>query len=397
MKILFLTHYSDLYGANRSLLALIDGLRAYEPQFDVRIIIPQPGRIEEELKLRMVPYKIIPMHSWIRYAHFSKNRYYRVYQRLSSLKAVTIKLLSRVKSTLAVQRAVRADNIDLVYSNSSVILEGFLGAKLAGVKHVWHLREFIDKDYSHAPDFGWSIFKRILKQSDFLILISKAIEQHFGLNNFPARKVIYNGVLKFADFERLRVLKKERNASTFLLIGLIQYSKGHETAIEAIARLKDANPSVKLLVIGEGDEAYLAKLQEMIKTLGIKEHVEFLGYKDDVYPFLLSATALLMCSHAEALGRITIEAQAALCPVIGLNDGGTSELIQHGKNGLLYDGSAGQLAACMQHVMDDPIRSNEMATYAAEMARDNFSIETYASQVADVLMRFDHPHKTSNT
>ena len=50
MRVLFITHYTDLYGANRSLLNLIDGLK----QFKVKsfVLCPSEGEIPRALEKR---------------------------------------------------------------------------------------------------------------------------------------------------------------------------------------------------------------------------------------------------------------------------------------------------------------------------------------------------------
>ena len=55
---------------------------------------------------------------------------------------------------------------------------------------------------------------------------------------------------------------------------------------------------------------------------------------------------MLVCSKAEAFGRVTAEAMAAGCPVVGRASGGTLELMEQ-KTGLLFSGGFEQLAQCM--------------------------------------------------
>jgi len=40
-----------------------------------------------------------------------------------------------------------------------------------------------------------------------------------------------------------------------------------------------------------------------------------------------------MCSRHEAMGRVTVEAMSACLPVIGFDNGGTAELIEHERSG----------------------------------------------------------------
>ena len=65
LKVAFVTHYGSLYGANRSLLALIDGLRDYNVKSFV--VGREPGPIDKELEKRSVPFAVIPFEWWVRH------------------------------------------------------------------------------------------------------------------------------------------------------------------------------------------------------------------------------------------------------------------------------------------------------------------------------------------
>src|SRR5207253_2313539 len=62
MRIAFLTHYTELYGANRSLLDLIDGLRAYGHA--PAVICPDRGDLLEVLARRGVDAAVLPFAWW---------------------------------------------------------------------------------------------------------------------------------------------------------------------------------------------------------------------------------------------------------------------------------------------------------------------------------------------
>lgn len=63
IKVAFLTHYTRLYGANRSLLNLIDGLSEYG--ISSYVISPSEGDITEALRVRGIPVEILPIELWV--------------------------------------------------------------------------------------------------------------------------------------------------------------------------------------------------------------------------------------------------------------------------------------------------------------------------------------------
>src|SRR4029079_1002455 len=133
---------------------------------------------------------------------------------------------------------------------------------------------------------------------------------------------------------------------------------------------------------GAGDNQ---RLHALADELRVSEHVDFWGHVDDSYRAYLSADAALMCSKSEAMGRVTVEAMSASLPVIGYDNAGTSEIIQHERTGLLYRGGPEALAACMARFLDNRPWTLELGARAWEVARARFTTEAYAREVYSVF------------
>ncbi len=403
MKVAFITHSSGLYGANHSLLNLIDGLNKYE--VSPYVISPSEGKITEALKVRGVPVKVLPIQWWVsgrpplissknllkylvkyarQYMITRRRAFQRLYLNFSILKSLTEKL--------------RDWQIDVVYTNTSVIPTGWLAAKRLGIPHVWHLREFGYLDHGFPLDWGVGIHKRIIQSSDAHIAVSEAIRDYFFLKNMNRERcyVIYNGVASESKFDDLytqhqQILARQQ-PYTFLLIGNIQPNKGQEVAIRALAVVVKKFPAVRLLIVGSGN---LAPLRRLANSLNLEDNVEFWGYIDDPYKAYLAADAVLMCSKNEAMGRVTVEGMSACLPVIGYDNSGTSELIEHEHTGLLYSNGFDELAKCMIRLVDNPEWGQQIGINSWHVARKKFTIESYAQAVYKVLLSVTERAKPS--
>lgn len=386
IKVAFITHYSSLYGANRSLLDLIDGLR----QFDVGayVISTEDGQIREALDSREVPFVVLPFHRWVgwRPRCTKLHEWARAY--LVWRKETVARLAGNVSVSRTIAGQLRQWNVDMVYTNSSVTPVGLMAARGVSLPHVWHLREFCDLHFNLKFDWGKNLFERYIGCSDAIISVSKAIEDYYLARVESQRKrVIYNGV---ASREFINALRpgKEQHANhdkyTFLMLGAIQENKGHSEALQALAELKKQGLDVELVVAGEGA---LAKLHDAAIELGVADIMEYRGYVDDPFALLREVDALLVCSRYEAMGRVTVEAMAVGRPVIGFNQAGTSELIQHEHNGLLYEGGSGELANSMARFVQSPDWAASLGENGWRQAKDKYSIERYAEEVFSVLSR----------
>ena len=93
----------------------------------------------------------------------------------------------------------------------------------------------------------------------------------------------------------------------------------------------------------------------------------------------------LVCSRAEAFGRITAEAMMGGMPVIGSDTGGTPELIREGETGFLYEyGNSEALADRMAFFIEHPEAITMMGHKAQAYALQNFTIERCVKEIMDV-------------
>lgn len=128
--------------------------------------------------------------------------------------------------------------------------------------------------------------------------------------------------------------------------------KGIEDAIEATAQLRELEPPVHLVLVGDGPQRQA--LEELAEGLGVRDRVHFLGLRRDV-PYLLPLLDLLVLpSRNEGMGRVIVEAQAAGLPVVATRVGGIPDLVADGRTGLLVPpGDPAALAAAVRSLHGD--------------------------------------------
>lgn len=378
LRISFITHYAELYGANLSLLNLIEGLGKYGIQ--AHVICPEQGNLVEVLAQRGIPTALLPFEWWV-----STRR---------TMSGVASRLYRNVRNLRPFADQITRWKVDLVYSNSSVFAIGAMVARKLGLPHVWHIREFGNRDYDLWPDFGAWVSRRVFKTADATIFVSKALKQAFLGDEIRANsRVIYNGVAREAVFDERRrasdALRDRRQQFTFVLVGRFRKSKGQAIAIAAFAKVARQFPDVRLILVGDagqtGEQNYFDHCHALVKELALTDRVEFWGYIPDPERAFLAADVALMCSQNEAMGRVTVEAMSACRPVIGNDSGGTSELIDHERTGLLFRGDADSLAECMARYITMPELARQHGEAGWAVARQHYSTETYTAQVYEVV------------
>lgn len=159
----------------------------------------------------------------------------------------------------------------------------------------------------------------------------------------------------------------------------LDVQKGHRVLFEAIREVPDA----LFLLAGEGPER--EALEALAEELGIAERVRFLGRREDVPELLAACDVFALPSLYEGSSLAVLEAMAARIPVVSSAIGGTDELIEDGRSGLLVPpGDAEALAAALRRVLGDEELRRGLAARARERVEEGLTREQMAERVTGV-------------
>lgn len=332
-------HHESNYrnGSTKSLLNMIHSLNGIVRPI---VIFPSEGSTVEWFRSLGIESHVIPF--LITASDGKSVRFWKIRMRFEEMRLYS-KTFSLTKHFL------KDKKVDIIHTNVSVIQFGFDLAKATGIPHVWHLREFIDKDFNLKPMRGFRKLRKDINKSDLTISITNAVRDHFhkhiSINNLQ----IFNAILRI-PYAHVVYNKKKY----FLFVGRLDDAKGVFDAIEAFSIFHKNHTDFKLKLVGSHTSENLSKINNLISKFEIEKCVEIQTFTNDLDSLYSNATALLMCSRMEALGRVTVEAMDHGCPVIGRNSGGTSEIITHGVNGLLFD-TIEDCVKQMEYVLDSEI------------------------------------------
>ncbi len=384
MNVVFLTHYGMLYGANRSMIDLMRGLRETQG-IAPHVIAATDGPLLQELDALAIPHAVVPfkpgMHRpvYMGGPHHRLGQWFRQRSQMRTRSRHGQEMLPRLVARC------RAWQADLIHVNSSVITLGNdLGAALH-VPWVWHVRE-LQAHFGSVPDGGRRSYVRHMRRADAVIALSAAVRNELrdmAGYDLPVQ-VVHNGVFTDAQLQALAGRADERWSMTvpftFVLVGVFHPSKGQLQAVDALAAVRQRGVDARLVLVGDGDTA---AVRERIGILGLAPHITITGFVPDPLRYVGQAHCALTCSHHEAFGRATVEAMASGIPVIGHRSGGTPELIDEGATGLLYD-TFDQLVAHMCRMATDPDLARRMGDQALHAPIVHHTAPKMSAQVARI-------------
>jgi glycosyltransferase involved in cell wall biosynthesis len=387
MRVAYFTHYAHLLGANRALLELMIGLRERHG-VSPHVLLPAEGPFMEVLEAHHVPCSVVPFGMWMQKRRYMGGIHHRLRQVFREERAARARLKELEEGVPALAAICRELRIDLVHSNSIIMLSGLLVAQQIKLPHVWHVRELFREHYGLTPDGGERRFRRAIRSSDAVIAISDAVATSLrtamGSDAFKLHR-IHDAPFRAQELVswRDRAGRHQRRDGTFrfIQVGLFHPSKGQLLSLEAFAEVHRQFPDTRLVFVGDGQ---MDAVKDRIRELGLQDVVELKGFVPDAMPLFLDADCVLNPSRFEAFGRTTVEAMAVGVPVIGHASGATPELIAPGIGGQVFSGGHHELAACMRHYLEHPDVVRDAGRRGMQRVAELFTMEPMLDKVMGV-------------
>ena len=290
-----------------------------------------------------------------------------------------------------IARYLRRERIDLVHTHCSV--PGFIGrlaAALAGVPlvihtvHGFHVHErspVTDRLFFNALErvAGWC--------TDTLLTQNRSdLEQARALRIVRRERVqwIGNGVC----LERFHPAPADRAGATpvILCVARMEPVKNHRLLFEAARLLVRRGMPFRLRLAGDG--VLRAELERLASGLGLAEHVEWLGYREDMAALLAEADIAVLTSVKEGIPRAVLEAMAMALPVVATDVPGTREAVREGETGFLVPlADAGALADRLGRLLADPRLRVQLGARGREIAEREFDEATIVSRLQQLYSR----------
>jgi glycosyltransferase involved in cell wall biosynthesis len=260
-----------------------------------------------------------------------------------------VSLLKDLRSLIALFFFFRKEKPDILHCNTP---KGSLLALLAGLFAGVPNRIYLVTGLRYQGTTGF--FRFILKTMERIscLCATQVIpEGHGVLHTLHADhitnkrlRVLHYGNINGIDtsyFSRKCLEENFRSALgftdddfVFIFVGRIVRDKGMNELAEAMKKLisEKRSKQVKLLLVGsfeKGNPLY-GDNEDFLRN---SEHVKFVGWQEDVRPYLAAADALVFPSYREGFPNVPIQAGALDIPCIVTNINGCNEIIKDNLNG----------------------------------------------------------------
>ncbi len=157
-------------------------------------------------------------------------------------------------------------------------------------------------------------------------------------------------------------------------------NKGHHYLLEAFESSFSKNPTIKLLIVGDGTER--KNLERQIKDYRSKNGVFFLGRRTDIPQLLKVSDCFVLPTLFEGMSNAIMEAMAASLPVITTDIPENRELIRAGETGILVPQKDSRaIVEAIERLLSDPEKFETLGKNSKHNIRERFGIKVVISKL----------------
>jgi glycosyltransferase involved in cell wall biosynthesis len=265
------------------------------------------------------------------------------------------------------RRAIRQTKPDVVLAHNSravsVLKLAMLGLSipLIGVSHGYKTRRMM--------------------RADYLLALTDDMRDHFVKAGYCANRclVMPNMIRPVAlDYRPMNPVP------VIGAIGRLVYDKGFHQLVQAMAELSRRGVLCRAVIAGDGIER--DSLQRFAADLGVSDLISWTGWVRDKQHFYDTIDLLVFPSLNESFGLVVLEGMTYSKPVIASNTVGPASIIEHEKNGLLFEsGDVLGLVEAIERLIENSVSAEQIAKAGRERSQE-FSPERFAERLDKLLI-----------
>lgn len=366
MKILFFSHGKRANGgAERCLLELVKALKQARPEWELYATFPA----DDELSAMLRPY--------LSGCAFIHQPWWLVRPRKNNLLK---RLLFRMKAGAAIRKTtsyIRRIAPDITVTNTLATPIGAISSRAAGCRHWWFVHEIPEVAGNLAYLFGEKHSLEMVDRLSQKVLVPSAFTRDY-----------YSSLIK--GHGKIAIINQSVNVTaatdgghdrpwTIGMLGNFEPNKGQHIAVQALRKVVARRPDTRLLLIGGNDSKYARELRAMISSYGLDGNVTIIDRTPEPHTYLCQADIGLVCSGFETFGRVIVENLKCGLPVLVPDKPFGRELVDDGRNGLLFDrddtDDLAEKILTLRQKNPDEMRRNALASVEGRFTGQEFARE----------------------
>lgn len=307
---------------------------------------------------------------------------------------------ANIRAYRELKRLIEEEEFDIIHCHTPVgamiARLAAAGARKRGTKVIYTAHGF--HFFKGAPLVNWLVYYPVewllAHLTDVLITINKE-DYAFARRHIHAKRIEYvPGVgVDTAKFHAHAVDKEAKrrelglDAEDFLILTVAEMTKNknHSTVVRALALLKEEPEFAKMkyLICGRGQQR--EALEAETERLGVREHVVFLGYRQDVPELCRCSDMFAFMSFREGMPVALMEAMSCGLPAVCSEIRGNTDLIDDGVSGLFAENTPEGVAEAIRKLCREPALRERLGAAAVEKV-SQFDAKNVHEKVKEIYL-----------
>lgn len=278
------------------------------------------------------------------------------------------------------------------HSQEAAII-GRLLAKVAGAKHIFYTPQTIDIRQTRYMILYKAIEVMLSHLTDKIISVNERDRLRLSIWGISKSKLItiYNGI-ELSEFEHAldrsearKIIGVPPDQPLVMQIGRMSAQKSPFDFIDGAAVILQSHPEVQFVMIGDGPLLSEAKLK--VQADGLERSIRLAGHIENAYRLIPAADIVTLTSAWEGTPYTVLEAMAYAKPVVATAVNGCTEIVEHGKSGLLVPtGDHRMWANSVIEFIDHPQKANMFGQKGRQRVEEHFTLSAMIKKIENLYV-----------
>jgi glycosyltransferase involved in cell wall biosynthesis len=379
---LVVAHSARSGGAENVLHELVTGLSDQGTR--PLVVFPESGPMKEMLDDRGIETEILESQWCVSH---QADRSARCLQYTSGLRERVFRFV----------RLIERSRANLVITNTAVVLEGAIAARLAGLPHIWYVHEMLSRDPGLTTLVSLPVFNALLDfLTDKIVVVSESVRREIDqFIRTDKVEVIHTGlhrpIPEISDERRRCLFDCDDTSSIVSFVGTLSERKDIQTLVAAAPDVIARFPNVKFVLAGHETD-YGRAIRRRIDEANLQDYFRILGFRKDALDIIANSDVLVLPSLADPLPLTVIEGMHLGKPVVATRSGGAAECIIDGVTGTLVPVRVpSALADGLIALLESSDLRQRFGSAALERARDAFAYPRFLDDWMRVISEVTQP------
>lgn len=279
------------------------------------------------------------------------------------------------------------------YDVEIAFVEGFVTKLIANStnkdskKYAWIHTDMIKNDHADANYESFAEHKKAYSTFDMVFAVSGYVKEvfveKFGNEFSKKTKIQYNPVdsQEIEKSAKASINDQYKKAVKFIAIGRFVEAKGFDRLVSSANKLQKEGYEFEVWILGQGEGK--KDIEQYIKENQMQDYFKLKGFKENPYPYIQAADALICSSRAEGFSTVATEALILNKPIFTTDCSGMKELFGEYQCGIICENSEDGIYDMLHKVLEQADFSSYIDQ--CKIRAKDFTIEKRMSEIEGVL------------